>query len=99
VTPQFHKIRHRVVHMVCLRAPHGVLPATSFAALPLGLLIAALPSGLMGPWPNTADVLDLVRGIVLPRRSQPSLTYGCRRVGVGMAVEDRPGFAWTTCQE
>jgi hypothetical protein len=189
VSPQVEKIKHRAVHMLCLRAPHGALPATSIAALPLGLMIAAhddgetvtwyvtpmemdgpsfgevpndatadvqpemlararaalltlypalpqteglrvgqyagyrqdigdmpgqrmcevlegadnvivaLPSGLIGPWPNAADVLDLVRGIVLPSGSQPSLAYGGHRVRVGMAVEDRPGFAWTTWHE
>ena len=40
-TPQLDMIKHRVVHMVCLRAPRGKLPRTSVAAWSLGLLLAA----------------------------------------------------------
>ncbi|MGE5602775.1 MAG: FAD-dependent oxidoreductase [Nitrososphaerales archaeon] len=39
--PQLDAIKHRLVHMVCVRAPRGALPAVSVAALPLGLLLAA----------------------------------------------------------
>jgi glycine/D-amino acid oxidase-like deaminating enzyme len=40
-TPQVDKIRHRRVHMICVRAPRGSLPTTSVAAMSLGLLLAA----------------------------------------------------------
>jgi glycine/D-amino acid oxidase-like deaminating enzyme len=40
-TPQTEQIRHRRVHMICLRAPRGSLPTTSVVAMPLGLMIAA----------------------------------------------------------
>ncbi|HEX9017039.1 MAG TPA: FAD-dependent oxidoreductase [Chloroflexota bacterium] len=40
-TPQVEAIKHRLVHMVCLRGPRGGLPAVSIAAVPLSLLIAA----------------------------------------------------------
>jgi glycine/D-amino acid oxidase-like deaminating enzyme len=40
-TPQLEVIKHRAVQMLCLRAPHGALPAHSVAALSLGLLLAA----------------------------------------------------------
>lgn len=185
-TPQVERIKHRLVHMICLRAPHGVLPATSVAALPLGLMIAAhedgetvtwyvtpmemngpsfdevpndataavqpemlaracsalltlypslpqtdglrvgqyagyrqdigdmpgrrmcevivgapnviaaLPSGLIGPWPNAAGVLDLVRTVAAPSGSRPRVPYGGREVHVGHPVEDRAGFEWKT---
>jgi glycine/D-amino acid oxidase-like deaminating enzyme len=183
-TPQLEMIKHRVVHMLCLRAPRGVLPATSVAALSLGLLLAAheerdtvtwyvtpmemggpsfdevpndatatadptllrrawetlqtlypalpavdglhvghyagyrqdigdlqgtrlcgviagagnvvvaLPSGLVGPWRNAADTLDLVRGMAAPSRTQPLLPNAGQSVHVGSPVEDRSGFPW-----
>jgi hypothetical protein len=40
-TPQTEPIRHRRVHMICVRAPRGSLPTTSIVAMPLGLMIAA----------------------------------------------------------
>jgi hypothetical protein len=40
-TPQTEQINHRRVHMICVRAPHGSLPTTSIAAMPLGLMLAA----------------------------------------------------------
>ncbi|MFY9615550.1 MAG: FAD-dependent oxidoreductase [Candidatus Dormiibacterota bacterium] len=40
-TPQTEEIKHRRVHMICVRAPHGALPTTSVAAMPLGLMLAA----------------------------------------------------------
>jgi glycine/D-amino acid oxidase-like deaminating enzyme len=40
-TPQTEKIKHRRVHMICVRAPRGSLPTTSVVAMPLGLLLAA----------------------------------------------------------
>lgn len=40
-TPQTDQIKHRRVHMICVRAPHGALPATSVVAMPLGLMLVA----------------------------------------------------------
>jgi hypothetical protein len=40
-TPQTDQIKHRRVHMICVRAPRGALPTTSVAAMPLGLMLAA----------------------------------------------------------
>jgi hypothetical protein len=40
-TPQTEQIRHRLVHMICVRAPRGALPTTSVVAMPLGLMLAA----------------------------------------------------------
>jgi hypothetical protein len=40
-TPQTDQIKHRRVHMICLRAPRGSLPTTSVVAMPLGLMVAA----------------------------------------------------------
>ncbi len=183
-TPQLEMVKHRVVQMLCLRAPRGALPATSVGALSLGLLlaaheesehvtwyvtpmemggpsfddvpndatatpdpallrrawetlqalypplprvdglqvghyagyrqdigdwpgarlcaviagtgnvIAALPSGLVGPWRNAAETLDLVRSLATPSRIQPSLPGAGQGVHVGSPVEDRSGFTW-----
>jgi glycine/D-amino acid oxidase-like deaminating enzyme len=191
-TPQLKRIKHRVVHMLCLRAPHDALPTTSVAALSLGLLqaahddgecvtwyvtpmrlggpsfddvpndaaapadptvlrrawdtlqrlylpllgveglqvghyagyrqdignwpgtrlcavivgtgnvIAALPSGLVGPWSNAADALTLVRGLTAPSGAgaQPALAGAGAGQGVcvGRPVEERAGFAWQSWQ-
>lgn len=40
-TAQTEQIKHRRVHMICVRAPRGSLPAVSLAAPPLGLMLAA----------------------------------------------------------
>jgi hypothetical protein len=40
-TPQTEQIKHRRVHMICVRAPRGSLPTTSISAMPLGLMLAA----------------------------------------------------------
>jgi glycine/D-amino acid oxidase-like deaminating enzyme len=40
-TAQLENIKHRRVHMICLRAPRGALPPLSLLAMPLGLMIAA----------------------------------------------------------
>ncbi|HEV2034355.1 MAG TPA: FAD-dependent oxidoreductase [Candidatus Dormibacteraeota bacterium] len=40
-TLQSEQIKHRRVHMICVRAPHGSLPTTSVVAMPLGLMLAA----------------------------------------------------------
>jgi glycine/D-amino acid oxidase-like deaminating enzyme len=49
-TPQLTRIKHRVAHMLCLRAPHGGLPAHSVFALSLGLLLAAHDDGERVTW-------------------------------------------------
>jgi hypothetical protein len=190
-TPQIEMIKHRVVQMLCLRAPRGSLPVYSVAALPLGLLlaahddsdservtwyvtpmelggpsfdevpndatasprpdvlrrawdtlqtlypplpdvdglqvghyagyrqdigdwpgarlcaviagadnvIAALPSGLVGPWRNAADVLTLLRGLAAPSGAQPTLAGSGQGVRVGSPVEDRPGFVWQSWED
>lgn len=188
-TPQLKRIKHRVAHMLCLRAPHGALPAHSIFALSLGLLlaahddgtyvtwyvtpmqrggpsfddvpndaaapsdpamlrsawdtvqtlypplrgvdglqvghyagyrqdigsrpgtrlcavvagagnvIAALPSGLVGPWRNAADTLTLMRGITAPSGVQPALAGAGQGVRVGLPVEDLPGFAWQSWED
>jgi hypothetical protein len=38
---QTEQIKHRRVHMICVRAPRGILPTTSVVAMPLGLMVAA----------------------------------------------------------
>lgn len=48
--PQLKRIKHRVVQMLCLRAPHNALPAASVAALSLGLLLAAHDDGEHVTW-------------------------------------------------
>jgi hypothetical protein len=188
-TPQLKRIKHRVVHMLCLRAPRGALPVTSVVALSLGLLlaahdddervlwyvtpmklrgpsfdavpndasapadpillrrawdalqmlypalpgvlglqvghyagyrqdignwpgarlcaviagasnvIAALPSGLVGPWRNAADTLNLVRSLVPPSGVQPALPGAGQGVCVGLPVEERPGFVWQSGED
>jgi glycine/D-amino acid oxidase-like deaminating enzyme len=40
-TPQTEEIKHRRVHMICVRARRGTLPTTSIVAMPLGLMLAA----------------------------------------------------------
>ena len=40
-TAQTEQIKHRRVHMICVRAPRGALPTTSIVAMPLGLMLAA----------------------------------------------------------
>jgi glycine/D-amino acid oxidase-like deaminating enzyme len=187
--PQLKRIKHRVVHMLCLRAPRGALPTTSVAALSLGLLlaahadgervlwyvtpmqlggpsfdavpgdaaaptdpaqlrrawdrlqrlypalpgveglqvghyagyrqdignwpgarlctvitgtsnvIAALPSGLVGPWRNAADTLALVRSLASPSGVKPALPGAGTGVCVGCPVEERAGFAWQSRED
>jgi hypothetical protein len=63
-----------------------------------GNVVAALPSGLVGPWLNAADALEIVRGLVHPSGTQPDLPGGGEGVRAGSPVEDRPGFAWMTWQ-
>jgi glycine/D-amino acid oxidase-like deaminating enzyme len=40
-TAQTEEIKHRRVHMICVRAPRGALPTTSIVGMPLGLMLAA----------------------------------------------------------
>ena len=40
-TPQTEQIKHRRVHMICVRAPRGSVPTTSVMAMSLGLMLAA----------------------------------------------------------
>jgi hypothetical protein len=40
-TPQTDQIKHRRVHMICVRAPRGSLPTTSVVAMRLGWMLAA----------------------------------------------------------
>jgi hypothetical protein len=40
-TQQTEQIKHRRVHMICVRAPRGSIPTTSVVAMPLGLMLAA----------------------------------------------------------
>jgi glycine/D-amino acid oxidase-like deaminating enzyme len=188
-TPQIEEIKHRLVHMVCLRAARGALPATSVVALPLGLLLAAhddsrnvtwyvtpmemsgpsfddvpndasagplpeklaracralltlypalpdteglqvghyagyrqdigdapaarmceliagtsnviatLPSGLVAPWLNAADAIQLVGRLADPSGAQPRLPGRGEGVRPGRVVEDRPDFKWMTWEE
>lgn len=183
-TTQTEQIKHRRVHMICVRAPHGSLPTTSIVAMPLGLMLAAhdqannvtwyvtpmemggpsyddipadaasdvdpemvfrgcatlltlyprlpeieglqlgcyagyrqdvgdwpgnricelvegtknvvvaLPSGLVGPWPNATRMCEIVGGLVDPKGNQPAVPGGGVGVRVGDAVEDRPDFVW-----
>ena len=59
-----------------------------------GNIIAALPSGLVGPWLNAADALTRARGLAEPSGTQPEVPGGGNGVRVGLPVDDRPGFAW-----
>lgn len=49
-TPQGDAIKHRRVHMICVRAPHGVLPAVSVVVMPLGLMLVAHDDGTTVTW-------------------------------------------------
>jgi glycine/D-amino acid oxidase-like deaminating enzyme len=49
-TPQTEQIKYRRVHMICVRAPHGVLPAVSVVAMPLGLMLVAHDDGATVTW-------------------------------------------------
>src|SRR5438132_1156364 len=84
-TPQTEQIKHRRVHMICVRAPRGSLPTTS---------IVAMPSGLVGPWLNAITLSEIVGGLVDPSNTQPELPGGGVGVKVGDVVEERPDFSW-----
>ena len=49
-TAQVDEIKHRRVHMICVRAAHGALPATSVMVMPLGLMLAAHDDGATVTW-------------------------------------------------
>lgn len=49
-TAQTDGIKHRRVHMICVRAPRGALPSTSVMAMPLGLMLAAHEDGDIVTW-------------------------------------------------
>ena len=49
-TEQTATIKHRRVHMICLRAPSGALPATSVMVMPLALMLAAHAEGGHVTW-------------------------------------------------
>lgn len=49
-TEQTAAIKHRRVHMICLRAPRGALPATSVMVMPLALMLAAHDQGDHVTW-------------------------------------------------
>ncbi|MGH7687241.1 MAG: FAD-dependent oxidoreductase [Candidatus Dormibacteria bacterium] len=49
-TPQLAQINYRRVHMICVRAQHGVLPAVSVVAMPIGLMLVAHDDGSTVTW-------------------------------------------------
>ena len=49
-TAQTDEIKHRRVHMICVRASRDALPATSVMAMPLGLMLAAHDDGATVTW-------------------------------------------------
>ena len=62
-------------------------------------VIAALPSGLVGPWSNAANTLNLVRSLTVPRHALPSLPGASQSVRVGSPVEERAGFVWQSWED
>jgi hypothetical protein len=64
-----------------------------------GNVIMALPSGLIGPWPNAETMTNILGGLVDPSGSQPPVPGGGDGVRVGQAVEDRPDFVWAGWDE
>ena len=88
----------QVGHYAGYRQDIGNWPGARMCSVMAGAgnVIAALPSGLVGPWRNAAAALILVRGLVAPSRAgaQPALTEAGQSVRVGLPVEERPGFAW-----
>jgi glycine/D-amino acid oxidase-like deaminating enzyme len=91
----------QVGHYAGYRQDIGNWPGKRLCAVVIGTsnVIAALPSGLVGPWRNAADALNLVRGITTPSGEQPVLPGVGVRVCLGQPVEDRPGFAWQAPDE
>lgn len=91
----------RVGHYAGYRQDIGNWPRARLCAVIAGAgnVIAALPSGLVGPWRNAGDTLRLLRGLVPPSGVQPALPGVGERVRVGSPVEDRPGFAWQSRED
>lgn len=91
----------RVGHYAGYRQDIGDMPAARLCAVleGAGNVIVALPSGLVAPWLNAADTLNIVRSLASPSGAQPSLPFAGDGVRVGSPVEDRPGFTWMTWQE
>ena len=91
----------QVGHYAGYRQDIGDWPGTRLCAVIAGTgnVVAALPSGLVGPWRNAAEALDLVRGLAAPSRTQPSLPGAGQGVRVGSPVEERPGFAWQSLED
>lgn len=96
VLPQIDGLR--VGHYAGYRQDIGDMPGHRICEVVEGTdnVIVALPSGLIGPWPNTAAALDLVRSVAAPTGSRQLVPYGGTEVHVGSPVEDRPAFEWTT---
>jgi glycine/D-amino acid oxidase-like deaminating enzyme len=93
----------QVGHYAGYRQDIGTWPGKRLCAVIAGAgnVIAALPSGLVGPWRNAADALTLVRGLTAPSGAgaQPALAAAGQGVRVGCPVEDRPGFAWQSWED
>ena len=49
-TAQTERIKHRRVHMICVRGPRGSLPAVSVTVMPLGLMLVAHDRGDSVTW-------------------------------------------------
>ncbi|MEA2646325.1 MAG: hypothetical protein QOE92_1408 [Chloroflexota bacterium] len=79
----------------------GNLPATPMCELVDGTanVVAALPSGLVGPWLNAVTMIEILGPLVDPSHSQGPLPGAGVGVHVGQVVEDRPGFAWMSWDE
>jgi glycine/D-amino acid oxidase-like deaminating enzyme len=79
----------------------GAMPGNRLCELVDGTenVIMALPSGLIGPWPNAIAISEIVGRMIDPSGSQPSLPGGGVGVRVGDAVEDRPDFMWMGWEE
>jgi glycine/D-amino acid oxidase-like deaminating enzyme len=95
--------RLQVGHYAGYRQDIGNWPGARLCAVLTGAgnVIAALPSGLVGPWRNAADTLTLVRGLIAPSGAgaQPALPGAGHGVCVGRPVEERPGFVWQSPED
>jgi glycine/D-amino acid oxidase-like deaminating enzyme len=93
----------QVGHYAGYRQDIGNRPGARLCAVLAGTsnVIAALPSGLVGPWRNAADALTLVRGLMAQSGggAQPALAGAGQGVCVGCPVEERPGFAWQSPED
>src|SRR5262249_13460181 len=91
----------QVGHYAGYRQDIGNWPGARLCAVIAGAgnVIAALPSGLVGPWRNAADALTLLRGLTAPSGAQPALEGAGHSVRVGRPVEERAGFVWQSPEE